>query len=243
MKTNLKLLVQLAAITLLIAVTTAQKNSRNQRKSSSSYRSPKNDEPTEQGRTLGFLRPLLGLGLSAIARPLGGYDAPIVAANRPRPTSGSSSSQSDPYYGYGGYAAYAPNFYNGYNYYGGFPLYRPIFPFYNIYRPPVYPAYYGGFPSQRPVYSRPRPVAQRPLTGQQPAAYPAVSSTVSTAFPSAGATTSPVANSGQAAQIANLLGQLLGQQLRPLLNQGAASPARDEPGIAPEDYRDKGFRN
>lgn len=269
MKTSLKFLLLSVLISSLIIVTTAQNRYRNQRattnRNRSSNRNRGNNEPIEQGRTLGLLTPLLTLGLGAAARPYVGavgYDAPIIApvAYRPRPpasSSGPGSTQSDPYYG-GGYPS---NYYGGYNnYFGGYPIYRPIafagypVPLFGGYRPPLYPVNYGGYPpyngyyGQRPSYNNPRPnpSVQRPTAIQQPAIN-AITSNPSSAVrpPATSGTTTPQINSAQAAQVANLLGQLLGQQLRPLLNPGAAAaaaPANDAPGIAPANLDEKSYR-
>ncbi|XP_037819589.1 multiple organellar RNA editing factor 8, chloroplastic/mitochondrial [Lucilia sericata] len=240
MKTKLILVFYMVLLSSLVVLTSAQNRYRN--RNGSSNRNRGNNDPTEQGRTLGLIRPLLGLGLSTIARPFTpfGFDAPIA------PAASSGAAQSDPYYG--GYGGYTPNYYGGYNYFGGYPAYRPFggypLPFFGGYRPQVYPGNYGGYPpyngygAQRPLYSnsRPSPIAQRPNVGQQSGLSP-TSPAVTTPM-SGSATANP-----QAAQVANLLGQLLGQQLRPLLNQGAASPAHDVPGVAPSSLQERRYRN
>ena len=261
---KIKTCLSVAIILALLALVSAQNRYRNQRQSSNRNRSTnrnryRNNEPVEQGRTLGLLGPIIGLGLRGFARPLAtvGLDTPYVPPSTYRPTTTSSAStQSDPYYGgYNGYNSYSgyPSYYPAY--YNYYPQYRPFYttPYFGGYRPLVYPGNYGGYPQynynygQRPAYNtqRPAPVPQRPVYGQQTA-------TNNLAVPTrAPATTTPIAGSGAAnpqinnVQVANLLGQLLGQQLRPLLTQGtaaaAAAPAHDVPDEEDKRYKTRQY--
>lgn len=265
---KIKVFLNIVVILTLLTVVSAQNRYRNQRqstnrnRSTNRYRNNKN-EPIEQGRTLGLLGPILRLGLGGLARPLTsiGLDAPYVPPSTYRPTSTSSDSiQSDPYGGYGGYGGgfYPSQYYGGYNYYPQYSPYRPYRPFYTApiyggYRPVSYPSNYGGYPQynnyygQRPVYNNQRPasIPQQPVYGQQQQtglnnlAVPTRPTTTATTTPIAGGgSTNPQINSAQAAQVANLLGQLLGQQLRPLLNQASPVTANDAP-----DEDDKMYKN
>ncbi|XP_005191282.2 pro-resilin-like [Musca domestica] len=208
--------------TLLIVLVAAQNRNRSVRRRAENA----SQGSEEQGRTLGLLRPLLNVG------SLGGFglgfDQPI-APYRPsyvRPQSSPVRPQSDPFYG-GGYGVNPYYGYGGYGYrpsYGGFIPQYAGYPSYGYgYRPAVYPGagnYGGGYPSynpQRPGYGGAAGVSpSRPV--------PAVGGNVG----AAGGTPSLAGlDPAQAAQIANLLGQLLGSQLRPLL--GAAGRPGDAP--------------
>lgn len=195
-----------------------------------------------QGRTLGILGPLVGLGASRLGNfgsfNLVGYDPSIAPYRQRVPV----SAFADPYYdagsGYNRYGGYKPSSYLGYtpSYSGYKPSYglsgliqQFAFPSglsYGGYRPAVFPGIfdpYAGYPAdnfQSPAYGGSATATSSPLGSTL---------TSSVSSPSAGTAAAPPASSlsgAQASQVANLLGQLLGQQLRPIVNGATAS---DEP--------------
>ncbi|KAI9583781.1 uncharacterized protein LOC119635857 [Glossina fuscipes] len=202
-------------------------------KAQDTYRSRKSQKTSSigQSRTFGgLLNPfnLAYLSLNGITRPTYSDYAGSSQTYRPsynRPTKSTRRPQlADPYYGYGYPENYGP--YPYYNH-GGYPLHGAYYP----------PIYYGGYPPQYggSFYQRPPPINQPyhpPTNGY--GHYPATNSGYAgqtPGFTNPGATTpstggySPAVNSAQITQLANLLGQLLGQQLRPLLNPGGITSA------------------
>ncbi|XP_068147868.1 serine, glycine and glutamine-rich protein [Drosophila tropicalis] len=201
----------------------------------------KSDQP--QGRTLGLLTPLLlgGGGLYDVPVPNVGGGGGGSAAN-----GGGSGAQSDPLDQYGGnYGNYGSNYGYRPNYGYGYPSYNYAYP--NYYRPAY--NWYNGGAYQRPYtypynYYRPTyPTYNNYNYGSSIATsgggYPSYSSQTSLSSSSPGAA-SPGAVAGsqltqaQTAQLAGLLGQALGSQLRPLLANGGAGAAGTAAGANPQ---------
>ncbi|XP_061398129.1 pupal cuticle protein Edg-91-like [Musca vetustissima] len=191
-------------------------------------------EPEGQGRTLGILRPLLGLGTLGGVRI--GYDQPVVPYRPVRRPQSSVRPQSDyygggygggygsyPYYGYGGYG-YRPGYGGFIPQYAGYPSYG-----YGGYRPTAYPAAVGNYGGNYPAYNSQRPNYGGAAGISPSRPVPPVPSNVGSTTGSSPTPSLAGLDPAQAAQIANLLGQLLGSQLRPLLGAAGANIRGDAP--------------
>uniref|UniRef100_A0A1I8MQ74 Uncharacterized protein n=1 Tax=Musca domestica TaxID=7370 RepID=A0A1I8MQ74_MUSDO len=179
-------------------------------------------QPARQGRTLGLISPALNLlNFGGLGTNILGYDAPISPFSRIRPISPLAADPffvpyrrplpvkplADPYYD-------LYDRYHGYNSFGYKPYYGLLSQL-AIRRPLPY----GFDPAVNSLYGAgPVAAASAPLRPAATSSAPAAAA----AAPTSPSNLSP----DQAAQVANLLGQLLGQQLRPLVG---GSPAADTP--------------
>ncbi|EDV56521.1 probable peroxisomal membrane protein PEX13 [Drosophila erecta] len=217
---------RLALLSLLVLMVSGQKS--------------KARKERPQGRTLGLLTPLLLGG----GGPL--FDVPLPAGPPIRPGGGSSAAagggtQSDSYYG-GGYPGYGyrPNYGYGYpnygtNYFYGYPGFGYGYG-QNNYRPSY--NNYAGYQRPQPSYGY-RPTYSSIGTGAS-GGYPSYSGSagISSAPITSGAGAvsgggSPQLSTAQQAQLAGILGQALGNSLRPLLaNGGGAAGATGATGAA-----------